>query len=476
MRSKAPLVLTLDQGGHASRALIFDMQGKVVSRGEATVRTLHPGTNRVEHAPKALIASLRRAAEMAVKRLPRTGGMITTAALATQRSTIVCWDRTDGRALSPVISWQDRRAMRTIAALASHADTVRRTTGLPLSPHYGASKIAWCLKHLPTVKRARRVGRLAAGPLASYLLTNLLEERPCLVDPVNGSRTLLLDTETGDWSPGLCQLFGIPVEILPVCVPNRHPFGHLQIGGRDIPLEVVTGDQPAALFAMGQPARDTAYINIGTGAFIQSIGDARVDGLLRSTVWRDASGERRVVEGTVNGASSALDEVGARLGIPPRQRIAEAEKALNGETEPPLYLNGVGGLGAPFWRPGFRSHFIGRGTAGAKLAAVIESIVFLLLVNLEAMRSGSAILERLVVTGGLARSDALCRRLANLSGLRVIRPDLHEATALGLARLAADMNEAPPPVHDTFGPEPDVALNARYRRWRATLDASLAES
>jgi len=68
------------------------------------------------------------------------------AGLAVQRSTIVCCSRADGGALSPAISWQDRRNAAWLETLGNQAGRVRELTGLPLSPHYGASKIRWCLE------------------------------------------------------------------------------------------------------------------------------------------------------------------------------------------------------------------------------------------------------------------------------------------------------------------------------------------
>ena len=72
-----------------------------------------------------------------------------------------------------------------------------------------------------------------------------------------------------DWDPTLLTLFGIPEATLPRCVPTRHAFGTLALDGRTIPLTIVTGDQSAALFAYGEPRPGSAYINLGTGAFVQ---------------------------------------------------------------------------------------------------------------------------------------------------------------------------------------------------------------
>ena len=472
MPRHAPWVLCLDQGGHASRALVFDGRGRLRSRAERSVATRRRGMDRVEHSPAALVDSLREAAAAALRRLPDRGARIGAAALATQRSSIVCWDRPSGRPLSPVLSWQDRRAARQVQALAHHERRVRAMTGLVLSPHYGASKIAWCLEHLAAVRMAERAGRLAAGPLASFLLANLLEGRPCLSDPVNASRTQLLDLTRGEWSPWLCDLFGVPREILPDCVPNRHRFGHLRVLGRLIPLTVVTGDQPAALFALGSPRLATAYMNLGTGAFVQARSDRAVPRLLHGLVWRSGPRSLQVLEGTVNGADAALQEMAAQLRVPARRRLRLLGHGLASDREPPLFLNGVGGLGAPFWRPHFRSRFIGSGDAAHKLAAVAESVVFLLAANLERMRAAGLELHRIVATGGLAQNDALCGRLADLTGLTLERPELHEATCLGLARLCGVRPGRTPSRH--FSPGRNPALAERYRRWKRALETALA--
>ena len=165
-------VLALDQGGHASRALVFDPTGRVLAKAERRIGTRREGKLKVEHSAHAVLRSLQDAAAEAVMALP-AGMEIHAAALATQRSSIACWDRQTARPLSPVLSWQDRRAVRRLRSLAAHERRVRQLTGLVLSPHYGASKLAWCLRHLPAVKRAAKAGRLAAGPLASFLAAGL---------------------------------------------------------------------------------------------------------------------------------------------------------------------------------------------------------------------------------------------------------------------------------------------------------------
>jgi len=186
-------VLALDQGGHASRALAFDRRGRELATAHVPVATSRDGADLVEQDPVELVRSLQVAAQdacdsEATRELPALS-----AGLATQRSTIVGWERSSGRALTNAISWQDRRYAAWLERLNPVAAAVREKTGLVLSPHYGASKLRWCLDNVPAVQRAVRSNDLAAGPLASFLLSRLLEEKPVLADPANASRTLLFD-------------------------------------------------------------------------------------------------------------------------------------------------------------------------------------------------------------------------------------------------------------------------------------------
>jgi glycerol kinase len=478
--SGAPHYLVLDQGSHASKALIFDAGGRIVASGEVPIATRRPRPGWVEHDADALVASVHGAIVAARESMDSGDIELRAAGLAIQRSSVVCWDRETGDALSPVLSWQDRRNAEWLRAQGFDAARLREITGLVDSPHYGASKLRWCLDHLPDVQRALARGRLCCGPLASFVLFRLLEERPCLVDPANASRTLLWDFRARDWSEAMLAACGIPRDCLPACVPSRHAFGTLRIAGRDVPLEVATGDQPAALFAWGEPDPGTLFVNIGTGAFVQQVfpgapPDAR--GLLQSVAWQDAARSISVLEGTVNGAGAALEWLARERGVPLESLRDAAEGWLAEIEDPPLFVNGVGGLGAPFWVADCPVRFNREGRLAEHAVAVLESIVFLLQLNIEAMRAAPGVqperARRIIASGGLARYDGVCQRLADLAGLAVERPEEVEATARGLAWLLSGATAVEQDATTRFVPRPNPALRSRSASWRTELESAL---
>lgn len=470
---RQPLYLALDQGGQSTRALIFDESGTAVARGAASVRQSCPDAVTVEQDAEELVASLKTACEQAVQAIGLGAGpRIAAAGLATQRSSIVCWDSRTGAALSPVLSWQDRRAMPLMPAYEEHASLVAERTGLRLSPHYGAPKMRWCLDNLPAVKAALKGGYLAMGPLASFLAFRAVVPQPLVADPANAGRTLLWGHERQDWDPDLLDIFGIPGTVLPLCAPSRYPFGGVRAGGSFVPLAILTGDQAAALYCEGPPRADAIYVNMGTGAFLQRPTHrpaADRGRLLWSVAMRDGPERVDVLEGTVHGAGAALAWGSAALGYPDLAR--DCSRLLAEPGPRPLFLNAVGGLGSPYWRPDAVSRFEGDGTVAAKAAAIVESIVFLIQENIDAICALTGPCATLVVTGGLAASDGLCQALANLSGLVVRRPAEHEATARGLAFLAAGGPRDWPADRETqlFWAAEDEALRERHARWRAAM-------
>ena len=467
-----PLILAIDQGTHASRAVVLDRRGCVISSAAQDIALTRPHEDWAEQDGDEMLASVLTAVDVVLRELGERRSAVRAAGLASQRSSCVCWDRGTGRPLSPVFSWQDRRAHRWLQQFATRGDEVHRKTGLFLSPHYGASKLRWALENLPAVSAARAAGTLCWGPQASFLTYRLLAEHPFLADPQCAARTQLFNLQTRDWDPALLALFGLPEGFLPRCVPTCHHYGTLRSNDQAIPLLAVNGDQSAAVFAFGWPEEDCAYINIGTSAFVQRVLTRTPDYLPRSLtgiILDDGKTTVYTVEGNVNGAGTALEWLGEQLAVP--DVVALLGPWLERPGEPLLFLNGIAGLGGPFWKPEFESRYVGTGEPWQQAVAVVESMVFLLQANIDEMAQYLPPAARIRVSGGVSRLDGLCQRLAALSGLPVHRREDPEATARGIAYLAAgrpaQWNLAGD--EEVFGPADDAALRARYRRWRALM-------
>ena len=473
--STDPLVLAIDQGTHSTRAIAFNLQGRAVAQAQRPVGLQRLSHSAVEQSPDEILRSMQAVVAEVLAAPAVAGRQVQAAGLATQRSSVLAWERTTGTALSPVLSWQDTRTADIMQQLEPHATAVMQATGLRLSPHYGGGKLQWLLKQQAAVAAAQATGTLSLGPLASYLLHHLTDSRSEQVDHANASRTLLWNLETRDWDAQLLELFAIPHETLPVCRPICAAYGNTVNG--DLPVTAVNGDQTAALYAQGHPPAGTIIVNIGTGAFVllpvQDPHNRPAD-LLAGISWSTEQAASYYVEGTVNGAGAALQWASSHF------NVTGLEQQLPGWmeqiTEPTLFLNSVGGLGSPWWRAGPAPRFLDAGVqAPEAMVAVLESIIFLLQANIAALCALDTSVDTVRISGGLANLDGLCQKLANLSGLIVQRPAQVEATARGIAWQAAGgpADWSSSGRGRTFMPQSDVKLQARYNAFLPAIDATL---
>jgi glycerol kinase len=227
------------------------------------------------------------------------------------------------------------------------------------------------------------------------------------------------------------------------------------------------------VFAFGWPEEDSAFVNIGTSAFVQRAmtrPPGHVPRQLTGIILADGRSTVYMAEGNVNSAGAGLEWLAAELGLD--DLIGRLPQWLERPAPPLLFLNGIAGLGGPFWQARFESRFVGDAAEPwQKAVALVESIAFLLQANVEQMAPFVPRLARIHVSGGLSRFDALCRKLAALNGVPVHRRDDPEASARGIAFLAAGRpthwNEGA--TEDRFEPQHDAALVGRYRRWRALM-------
>lgn len=468
---RSDLCLVMDQGSHSSLAMVYDRLGHCLSRGEVQVKTQYTPPNRVEQRPQDVLISLKRAALEAISNLKREDrSNLRTAALITQRSSILCWDADNGQPLTPVISGQDRRGLHYIDELMPLASMVRQLTGLYPNAHMPASKLRWCMEHMVFNTAKHRV---RGGPIAGWLIKQLLHEQPNLIDGVNAARTMLYSIKDRDWHPELLELFQLPDSLLPKVRPSNFNFGTLKLPGVNLPLNFVGGNQTSALYAFGEPSQDSLFINLGSGGFMHRVLTERglhpQERILHQLI---VSGKQPVysAEATINGAENALNWAFDICRPETRNIDTWAAKC----TDPPLFMNMVGGVGSPFWQPLDRSCWVNDcDDPRARMVAVMESIIFLIYRNIKAMSSLPQA-KQIILGGGINQLNSLCQGIADLSGLPVLRYAQQDFTALGAAWQALPNSVRNILPETIFEPESNPLLAERYQLWLEAFNNHLS--
>lgn len=389
--------------------------------------------------------------------------------LVCQRSTFLVWDRDSGRALTPVISWQDRRAANWCELHLDADELLRRRAGLLMSPHYAGPKLAAMLDDDPNLAAALKHGDALFGNLDAWLVWTWTNGASHRTDLTMAARTAMVDISAADWSDELLDLYRVPRGALPDIVTSDEAAVDLINGLR---LTASIADQGSGALAVLDPREDAALVNLGTGGFVlRPVGDAntRIRGYLTAPILSSRQrGDRHVLEGTINGAGPAVDRFGA--GPSP---LPARDPCPDGFAIPDL-----AGIGAPHWRPELGLTL----SSAARLAkpadqrrVVIEGLLFRIFEILCDVGDGR-LPEAVYLSGGLAREPGVASGLASLLGQPVHVFDEPEATLLGAVRLALDID--PFAAVDAERIEPSDAgayLRAKFPRWSEWLRGVLAE-
>ena len=444
------LILALDAGTTGVRTVAFDAAATLVDSSYRELTQYFPQPGEVEHDANEIaqlaIDTLREVAQ----RAQQNGHHILALGITNQRETTVAFDRADGAIRHRAIVWQDRRTSATCEDLARQGalDQVRRTTGLVLDSYFSGTKMRWLMDHgaiegfsspaLSTID-AFLLWRLSGGPDGGTFAT----------EPSNASRTMLMDLETLQWSPAMCELLGVPESYLPDIEPSAHRFAEIagtvipELAG--VPIAAILGDQQAALFGQACFEPGMVKATYGTGAFILANAGHDVpalrDGLVTTVAW-DA-GRHDVpayaYEGSAFVAGAAIQWLRDELGI----ITSSAEVGPLAESVPDsagvVFVPAFTGLGSPFWRSDARGVLMGLSTSTTKAhiaRAVVEALAFQVRAMTDAFADAGVTLRELRADGGAAAMDLLLDLQATNSRLRVRRSRSLEATAQGAALMA----------------------------------------
>lgn len=435
-------VLAIDEGTTGVTCMMVREDGKIVGKGYREITQYFPRPGWVEHSAEQILDRTLEAAREAIaasQMVPDTIG------ITNQRDTAVIWDRNSGKPVSRAIVWQDRRTAARCAELRDHQKWIAETTGLQLDPYFSASKLECMIKELNLEARAK-TGNLAAGTIDSWLIWQLTGGSVHVTDPTNASRTMLYDIQSGAWSKSLCELFSIPIELLPEVRPSSSDFGisRSDIFGTPIPINGVAGDQQAALFGQGCWNAGEGKSTYGTGAFLLlNTGTIRPEagkGLLTTVACDARGGPAFALEASIFIAGAAVQWLRDGLGIIASASETETLARSLESNDGVYFVPALVGLGAPHWDPNARGLITGltRGTTRAHFArAALEAMAFGTADVLSAMQDCSGVeFERLRVDGGASANDWLMQFQSDVLGVPVERPDVVETTALGAAGLA----------------------------------------
>ncbi|MGH1487398.1 MAG: xylulokinase [Cellvibrionaceae bacterium] len=481
--------LVIDQGGHSTRAIVFNKKGQPLAYSSEPILDALPSTTGwIEYAPESIIQSTKTLLERLLSQLKsKQLAKIHACSIIAQRSSIIACNK-NGSAIGPMISWQDTRNNTWLAEQDFDITLLQEITGLRLNAHAGASKMRWLLDHDKRIQKHAEKKDLVFVPWGAYFLAQLTDKEysqkhSVVTDPILASRTGLTEYGQLKWSEQLQTLFNIPSNTLPPIVPTTYDYGYLSLGELSIPIKLLGGDQNFIPYAYGKSAMENAaFLNIGTGAFIQAkvtLDKAKNDPLLLTAAEIETKKKlNRIKEGTINAAATALDWWQEQLPRP--YSFDELNTLLKTNDIAPLFINTLAGTGSPYWLAKSPAKFIGDSqvayTNEQKTIAIIESIIFGVVINLGYIKKTNPQIDNIIISGGLSKIDALCQTLANLAKLSVIRYKDSEASARGVVFYLNDIDHykpKEPPQRFTPNNEEAAIVSNRLQDYKDQMEKRL---
>ena len=457
-----PTAIALDLGSTRFKLGLLDAGGRLEVMDSVPAPQL-TGTGLIRHGdPEDFLDAASRLLDTVADRRPG-GSPGLPLGLVCQRSTFTIWDKTTGKPLVPMISWQDRGAADWCAEhIADEARVIERT-GLPLSPHYVGPKIAALQMENPVLSNAVRNGKALIGTLDAWLTWHWSHAAIYQTDLTMAGRTAMADITEGEWSDELLELYHVPRAALPELTSTS---GRNVAVAQGLRLTTSIADQASGALSVLDPNENVALVNFGTGAFVlyPTPGPrVRRQGYLTAPIFAGATGETRfVLEGTINGAGPALDRF-----APGPTELPRADPCADGFAIPDQT-----GLGSPHWRPDLGlvlSDAARRRSPSGQRRIVLEGLLFRVFEILLDLGSGT-LPDRVLISGGLVHDPAIGLGLAQLLQRPVERLDAPETTLLGAARLAAGLNPfADPETSRIDATDAGTYLRDKYSRWQCWL-------
>lgn len=441
-------ILGIDQSTQGTKALLFDQDGRLICRTDLPHRQIVNDKGWVEHDGEEIYSNTIQAVKNLVEKAGIDKDFIKGLGISNQRETAMAWNRVTGRPIYNAIVWQCARGAYICHRLEQEgkAETVRLHTGLKLSPYFSAAKLGWLMEQVPEAAGLAKEGVLCCGTMDSWLVYRLTGMKEFRTDYSNASRTQLFNIQTLEWDQELCEMFGVPIECLPVVTGSDGCFGYTDFDGffsRPIPIHGVLGDSHGALFGQGCLEKGMIKATYGTGSSVMmNIGQrpAFSEKVVTSLAWHMKGKAVYVLEGNINYTGAVISWLKDSLGLIESPGETE-DLAASANPEDKTYLvPAFTGLGAPYWDSQATAMFYGmtRLTGKGELVkAGLESIAYQITDVVKAMEEESGIpIRELRVDGGPTRNRYLMQFQSDITGIAVGAPGVEELSGIGAAYAA----------------------------------------
>ena len=451
MPSNQPLFLAIDLGTSSARTALFDHRLRRVpgSLAQRAHSVSYGDDGKAELNTEALEANLRHCLDHTV---PRAGNrLVSDIGFSCFWHSLVGVDSC-GQALTPVYTWADSRCREDAARLREeHPERqYHARTGCMLRASYWPAKLRWLARTDSGLWR--RVPRWESP-------ADWLQSRCC--EPVRRTTSHGMATGTGLYNPNtlawdreMVELAGLREDQLPTIgmkpLALRDDFRLQYPPLRDARWWPAIGDGAASNLGSGATQPGFAAINVGTSAAFRLMRRGKEAQAPFGLFCYRVDAERYLVGGAVSNAGNLRAWCRRELRLSSSQKTLDAALATRlGPITSLAVLPFWSAERAPTWCEelsgvitGLTQHTSALDLLQATTEAVYHRLALIADLSLEESSDhraeGIPTRPKIIVSGGILKSDSLVQRLADVLGRPLHRCAEPEASLLGAAVYAAE--------------------------------------
>lgn len=434
------IVIGLDIGTTSTKAIAFNRNGIVAGEYEVAypLNTPHPGWAEqtpleIENATITAISSLLHKSGIAANSIVAVG-------LSSAMHSLICIND-EGEPLSPSITWADGRATSQAKRLKEDDLDLYSSTGTPTHPMSPLVKLMWMKEtdYQPYKKASKFVS------IKEFILYRWFGCQ--LVDYSIASATGLFDSHSLNWNKDALRLAGITEDKLFIPVPPTTVIKGLnraiayKLGLREnTPFVIGASDGPLANLGIGAINSGEVAITIGTSGAIRQLVPRPKTDPLQETFCYTFTETKSLIGGPTNNGGIVLkwlkETLGENLSYDSLNSLAKRVPAGSEGLLLSPYLNGER---APLWNSDLRGNLFGLSIRHKKehlVRAGMEGVVYSIYHVGQALERLAGKPEKILASGGFARSSLWLQILADVFNQQVYVPLSHQSSAWGAAWLA----------------------------------------
>lgn len=439
------MFLGIDLGTSGIKLALLNLQHELIATSDASLEVQRPQALWSEQQPHDWWQALERAVEQLRVSHAAQWQEVQAIGLSGQMHGAVTLDNQQ-KVLRPAILWNDGRSSAQCLELEAKEPRSRFITGNIAMPGFTAPKLLWMQQNEPELFEKITTVLLPKDWLRFELSGELVSEMS------DAAGTLFLDVEQRQWSEAMLKACGLGLDQMPRLVEGSQISGYLKpelaqrwgLLNPNIPIAGGAGDNAATAVGIGATRANQGFVSLGTSGVV-FLASANYQSAPEQAVhaFAHALPQRWHQMSVMLSAASAFAWFKQLVGGQKEAVLSASVAQLSNlqKQSAPLFLPYLSGERTPHNNANASGMFFGlrhEHHTADMVYAVMEGVCFGLKDGLIAMNPHLTGIKELSLVGGGAQSDEWAQLLADIMGVKLLKPaGAHCAAAIGAARLAS---------------------------------------